>query len=448
MRNIWLLMALISVVSLSTFASAKSVYQTELDNKSVYQTSDIKLLDNRFRVDYGIKQITFIIARERFSKAVILVRPDGSKVYIWDESDRVHWIEGEENDIITIDNPMAGPWQALGKIQGDNRIQLLSNVQLQVKRLPIQLYSGERLKITGELFHLDKRLNETYLRDTELLVTAYGYNRVEDENFNFTSQELARFNDKGVFYDEVPEDGIFTTFLQLDLATGKYKFEVAVKNHAFTRSFNQDIILFPSPIKTQMLPLLVDADPQLQLIYDLDELKPESIVIKGRLTSVNRGNSDDFIIYAEADMAEQIHVFTRPEQVGNYSIDLVLYATTKTGREITVNMPSEAFVIPKPIVIDSALLVALTASQAEPTEVLLDVVEDTDWDLLLWVVGGLVFLLVLAVAVLFSIKFWQKRKFEKVIANQMDVDFGIGKPIDSSDGMDNMTDLDLNSLDK
>lgn len=448
MRNIWLLMALISVVSLNTFASAKSVYQTELDNKSVYQTSDIKLLDNRFRVDYGIKQITFIIARERFSKAVILVRPDGSKVYIWDKSDRVHWIEGEENDIITIENPMAGPWQALGKIQGDNRIQLLSNVQLQVKRLPIQLYSGERLKITGELFHLNKRLNETYLRDTELLVTAYGYNRVEDENFNFTSQELARFNDKGVFYDEVPEDGIFTTFLQLDLATGKYKFEVAVKNHAFTRSFNQDIILFPNPIKTHMLPLLVDADPQLQLIYDLDELKPESIVIKGRLTSVNRGNSDDFIIYAEADMAEQIHTFTRPEQVGSYSIDLVLYATTKTGREITVNMPSEAFVIPKPIVIDSALLVALTASQAEPTEVLVDVVEDTDWNLLLWVVGGLVFLLVLAVAILFSIKFWQKRKFEKVIANQMDADLGIGEPIDTSDGMDDMTDLDLNSLDK
>lgn len=445
MRNIWLLMALLTAVSLSTFASEKSVYQ-----ENVYQTSDIKLLDNRFRVDYGVKKITFIIARERFSKAVILVRPDGKKVYIWDKSDHVHWIEGEENDIITIENPMAGPWQALGKIQGNNRIQLLSNVQLQVKRLPIQLYSGERLKITGELFHLQKRLNETYLRDTELMVTAYGYNRVEDENFNFTSQELAKFNDKGVFYDEVPEDGIFTAFLQLDLATGKYRFEVAVKNNAFTRSFNQDVILFPKPIKTQMLPLLVDADPQLKLIYDIDELKPESIVIKGRITSVNRGQSEDFIIYAEADMTEQIHTFARPEQVGSYSIDLVLYATTKTGREITVNMPSEAFVIPKPIVIDSALLVALTASQAEPTEVLVDLVEDTesDWNLLLWVVGGLVFLLVLAVAVLFGIKFWQKRKFEKVIANKMDADLGIGEPIDVSDGLDNMIDLDLNSLDK
>jgi len=440
MRQIWLLLVLIGAVGISTFTSAKSVYQT----------SDIALLDNRFRVDYGIDQITFIIARERFSKAVILVRPDGSKVYIWDKSDRIHWIEGEENDIITIENPMPGPWQALGKIQGDNRIQLLSDVQLQVNRLPIQLYSGERLKVSGELLHLQKRLSETYLRDTELIMTAYGYNRTEDENFNFTSQELAKFNDKGVFYDEVPEDGIFTTFLQLDLATGKYKFEVAVKNNAFTRSFNQDVVLFPKPIKTQMQPLLVDENPQLKLTYDIDELKPESIVIQGRLESVNRGTSNDFIIYGEAGLAEQIHAFERPEEFGNYNIELVLFATTKAGREITINMPSEAFVIPRPIVIDSALILAATASQADTTETTMDMFEDSesDWNLLLWVIGGLVLLLILAVAVLFCIKFWQKRKFEKVISSQIDGGITAQEPAESTDEQSMMTDLDLNSLDK
>ncbi|MDX2322288.1 MAG: TIGR03503 family protein [Moritella sp.] len=440
MRNTWLLCAFIGAISISVFAGAQGVYQT----------SDIALLDNRFRVDYGIKQITFIIARERFSKAVILVRPDGSKVYIWDKSDSVHWIEGEEHDIITVENPMPGPWQAIGKIQGDNRIQLLSDVQLQVNRLPIQLYSGERLKVSGELLHLEQRLNKSYLRDVELIMTAYGYNRSEDENFNFMSQELARFNDKGVFFDELPEDGLFTTYLQLDLATGKYKFEVAVKNHAFTRSFNQDVILFPKPIKTQMLPLPANADPQLKLTYDIDELKPESIVIKGRLESVNSGKSSDFVIYAEAGMAEQIHTFARPAEFGSYTIELKLFATTIAGREITINMPSEAFVIPKPIFIDSALLPVAIASQAEMTDPAMGIFEDSerDWNLLLWVIGGLVSLLILAVAALFSIKFWQKRKFEKVISEQIDSDITSSKPAASTDELSTMTDLDLNSLDK
>ncbi|CED58693.1 Putative uncharacterized protein [Moritella viscosa] len=445
MRNIWLLLAFIGAVSISTFASAKSVYQT-----NVYQTNDIALLDNRFRVDYGIKKITFIIARERFSKAVILVRPDGSKVYIWDKSDRVHWIEGKEHDIITIENPMPGPWQALGKIQGDNRIQLLSDVKLQVTRLPIQLYSGERLKVSGELHHLKKRLNATYLRDTELIMTAYGYNRTEDENFNFTSQELAKFNDKGVFYDEIPEDGIFTTFLQLDLATGKYKFEVAVKNHAFTRSFNQDVVIFPRPIKTQMLPLLADNDPQLKLTFDIEELQPESIAIKGRLASVNGGPSTDFIIYGEANISEQVYTFERPSDIGGYDIELVLFATTKAGREITINMPPEAFVIPKPIIIDSSLIPIATASQANATDEIADGLEapESEWNLLLWVVGSLLALLILAVGVLFSMKFWQKRKFEKVISNQTEADINPAEPRNKNDGLNKMTDLDLNSLDK
>ncbi|MFT5807339.1 MAG: hypothetical protein ACI9LG_001630 [Moritella dasanensis] len=445
MRNIWLLLALIGAVSVSTFASAKSVEQA-----NIYQTSDIKLLDNRFRVDHGIEQITFIIARERFSKAVILVRPDGSKVYIWDKSDKVHWIEGEENDIITIEEPMAGPWQAIGKIRGDNRIQLLSDIELQVNRLPIQLYSGERLKVSGELLHSQDRLTASYLRDAELIMTAYGYNRTEDENFNFTSQELAKFNDKGVSYDEIPEDGLFTAFLQLDLETGKYKFEVAVKNHAFARSFNQDVILFPKPIKTQMLPLLVGEDPQLKLTYDTDELKPESIVIKGRLLSVNRGQSTDFIIYGEADMVEQIHTFERPGDIDSYSIDLMLFATTQAGREIIINLPPEVFVIPKPIVIDSVLIPAAIVSQAETTETSMTLLEDTesDWNLVLWFVGSLLALLVLAVAALFAIKFWQKRKFEKVISNQIDGDITSSMPLDSGDGVNTMTDLDLNSLDK
>lgn len=439
MRNIGLLLAFIGAMAMSAFSMAQSVYQT----------SDIPLLDNRFRVDYGIEQITFIIARERFSKAVILVRPDGSKVYIWDESERVHWIEGEENDIITIENPMPGPWQALGKIQGDNRIQLLSDVQLQVNRLPIQLYSGERLKVSGALLHKKKRLNASYLKDTELIMTAYGYNRTEDENFNFTSQELAKFNDKGVFYDEVPEDGLFTTYLQLDLATGKYKFEVSVKNHAFTRSFNQDVVIFPRPIKTQMLPLLVDADPQLKLSFDVEELKPESIVLKGRLTPTNNGPSHDFIIYGEAETSDIIYSFERPENFGSYNITLVLFATTKAGREITINLPSEAFVIPRPIVIDSALIPVPAASQANET---LDVAEpDNEWNLLLWVIGSLVMILVLAVAVLFGIKFWQKRKFEKVISDQetpLNIDSMAQEPVDTAGDVDSMTDLDLNSLDK
>lgn len=430
MRKLWLVLAL-----LSTFSSAQSVYQT----------SDIALLDNRFRVDYGIKQITFIIARKRFSEAVILVRPDGSKAYSWAESERTRWLEGKDHDIITIDDPMPGPWQALGDIGGDNRIQLLSNVQLQIQHLPIQLYSGERIKVSGALYHNSQQLDDAYLNGTNLTMTAYGYNRPQDDNFEFTSRELSQFNDQGVRYDEMPDDGIFTAFVPLDLATGKYRFEVAVKNNVFSRNYNQDVVVFPSPIKTHMLSLLDGADPQLQFDFDVDELDPASIAIKGKVVSANGTAAEEFMIYGKAGMDNYLHTFSRPA-FGSYKIELELFATTRLGREIIIKMTPQAFVIPKPLVVNLDLVVTEEALQAaaekEAAEKAANAEPEFNW--LYWLIGGLLGLVVLAVVTLLGIKFWQKRKFDKVIAEkpQSEQEQIPG----SASAPETVTELDLNTL--
>lgn len=47
------------------------------------EESSMSLLDNRFRVDPSIKQITFVIYRSKSSQPVVLVRPDGKKYYAW-----------------------------------------------------------------------------------------------------------------------------------------------------------------------------------------------------------------------------------------------------------------------------------------------------------------------------------------------------------------------------
>lgn len=78
--------------------------------------STLSLLDNRFRVDPTISQITFVIYRENNSQPVVLVRPDGKKYYAWRKPDNVRWYEEPAMDIISIDNPMPGPWQAVGKV--------------------------------------------------------------------------------------------------------------------------------------------------------------------------------------------------------------------------------------------------------------------------------------------------------------------------------------------
>ena len=70
--------------------------------------SAMSLLDNRFRVDPTIEQITFLVYREQSSQPVVLVRPDGKKYYAWGTYDNVRWYQAPSLDIISVAKPMAG----------------------------------------------------------------------------------------------------------------------------------------------------------------------------------------------------------------------------------------------------------------------------------------------------------------------------------------------------
>lgn len=414
--------------------------------KQAYQTSDIPLLDNRFRVDFGVEQITFIIARKRFKEAVILVRPDGSKARISAANDRTRWLEGLDHDIITIDNPMPGPWQAIGDIAEENRIQLISDVKLEVEQLPIQLYSGERLRVTGALYNGKEQLHDAYVNNAELTMIAHGYHRSSDANFKFDFKELAKFTDRGDRFDELPADGIFTTYLKLDLDTGKYRFAVSVKNNVFTREVSQDVVVFPSPIKSKILPILDDINPQLVLDFDIEELDAKSIVIEGLVTNESKDEMDRFILHGKAGKSTFEYAIPRPTMFGGYRVALTMFATTSLGREIIVQLPPQAFVIPKPIEVNPALAVSeadLKAASEAAAAKLREEEERFNW--MLWIIGGILFLVIAAIATLFGIKYWQRKKFEKAIAEQTPL-----PPEDTEEAVLPEAaieeDLDLNSL--
>ncbi|MGL6027225.1 MAG: TIGR03503 family protein, partial [Vibrio sp.] len=110
------------------------------------QSSSLSLLDNRFRVDPSISQITFVIYRENNSQPVVLVRPDGRKYYQSRNPDYVRWYQEPSMDIISIDDPMPGPWQAIGKVTPKNHIKLISDLQLTSDVLPSRVFQGEELK--------------------------------------------------------------------------------------------------------------------------------------------------------------------------------------------------------------------------------------------------------------------------------------------------------------
>ena len=111
----------------------------------VFAPSDIPLLDNRFRIDYGVKEITFIIKRKPGTPSVILVRPDGSKLYVGKvKPPDVGWLPLKDQDLITIRDPMPGPGRRSGRWTPTIGCACSPNIQVESEPLPARLYQGER----------------------------------------------------------------------------------------------------------------------------------------------------------------------------------------------------------------------------------------------------------------------------------------------------------------
>lgn len=227
--------------------------------------STMSLLDNRFRVDPSIEQITFVIYRANNSRPVVLVRPDGKKYYAWKAPENVRWYEESSMDIISIEHPMPGPWQAVGKVTPKNHIKMLSNLKLVSDTFPARLYQGEEIKFTARLTSDGKPLQiREFLDKIHLKVTFTKY--IENEEALVKEARpipdvLGEFSDDGKGLDEKAGDGEFTVGLKIHSEPGKYRVRITSGNGVFLRAQEQEVLVYPTPYSATFIQSRVTGQP-------------------------------------------------------------------------------------------------------------------------------------------------------------------------------------------
>ncbi|WP_241033773.1 TIGR03503 family protein [Vibrio maerlii] len=267
---------------------------------AVANTSNtVSLLDNRFRVDPSISQITFVVYRAKRSQPVVLVRPDGVKYYAWRSPENVSWYEESGMDIISIDDPMPGPWQAVGKVTPKNNIKLISHITLEGDNFPNRVYQGEVMKFTARLKSNDKPLvDRDFLDRVNLNVTFTKY--VENEESLIKEarplpQVIGNFADDGQGLDEVAGDGVFTVELPISVNPGKYRVRITSGNGVFLRAIEQVALVYPSPMTKTFIQSRKSEQPH-QLIVSGEEgmIEPGSILVSAQLEA-----PDGYIDYGQ-----------------------------------------------------------------------------------------------------------------------------------------------------
>ncbi|PMG65756.1 TIGR03503 family protein [Vibrio lentus] len=298
--------------------------------------SVMSLLDNRFRVDPSIEQVTFVIYRADNSKPVVLVRPDGKKYYAWRNADNVRWYEESSMDIISIDSPMPGPWQAVGKVSPKNNIKLLSHLVLDANDFPDKLYQTENIKFTARLTSDGKPLVlRDFLDRVKLKVTFTKF--VENEESLVREARLipvvmGEFADDGSGLDEQAGDGVFTVSLPIDIEPGKYRARITSGNGVFLRAQEQEVLVYPTPLTTTFIQSRKEGLPHTIVVSG----EPGMIAPSSLAVHVEHKAPDEYVTYkqgqAEVDAMKVPLEVPYNGDLGIYSWSGMVYATDASSQ--------------------------------------------------------------------------------------------------------------------
>ncbi|MFW0963175.1 TIGR03503 family protein [Vibrio parahaemolyticus] len=390
--------------------------------------SAMSLLDNRFRVDPTIEQITFLVYREQSSQPVVLVRPDGKKYYAWGSYDNVRWYQEPSLDIISVDNPMPGPWQAVGKVTPKNNIRLISHLKLSTDVFPNRFYNGEALKFTARLTSDDKPLVlRDFLDRVNLRVTFTKFVENEDELIKEARPVpmiIGEFSDDGRGLDEQAGDGVFTVQLPIEVEPGKYRARITSGNGVFLRAQEQVILVYPNPVsRTFIQSRSPEKAHQLVVSGEQGMIAPGSIAV-----NVEQNAPDGFITYSQGQVSQDgmkttLNLDNDPE-LGKYSWRGEIFATDfATQRALVFPIQEQTFSVVDEVDLEAARI-AKEAELAEQRRIEMEkrIIAEREAErkrsMIIIAVGNVVMLLIAIVAWIV----WRKLKAKRQAMPEMQLE--------------------------
>ncbi|EPX6933699.1 TIGR03503 family protein [Vibrio parahaemolyticus] len=390
--------------------------------------SAMSLLDNRFRVDPTIEQITFLVYREQSSQPVVLVRPDGKKYYAWGSYDNVRWYQEPSLDIISVDNPMPGPWQAVGKVTPKNNIRLISHLKLSTDVFPNRLYNGEALKFTARLTSDDKPLVlRDFLDRVNLRVTFTKFVENEDELIKEARPVpmiIGEFSDDGRGLDEQAGDGVFTVQLPIEVEPGKYRARITSGNGVFLRAQEQVILVYPNPVSRTFIQSRSPEKPH-QLVVSGEQ----GMIASGSIAvNVEQNAPDGFITYSQGQVSQDgmkttLNLDNDPE-LGKYSWRGEIFATDfATQRALVFPIQEQTFSVVDEVDLEAARI-AKEAELAEQRRIEMEkrIIAEREAErkrsMIIIAVGNVVMLLIAIVAWIV----WRKLKAKRQAMPEMQLE--------------------------
>lgn len=231
---------------------------------------ELPLIDNKVKVDKSINEITFLAFRKNKHSKTIITSPSGNRYGSEILNNDLTWHSEKRYDLVTITTPEAGIWTIDGDINPDNRVLVVTNLQLIVSTLPNYSLLSQSTEIYAHLESENKIIkNRDFLHFVRMKLK-----QSMDHNDNL---DTIRLKDNGKGIDKHKKDGIYSAEVKNIGSTGKYNFKLSVNGTTFKRINTQNINFVDYPVsfntkKTKDSDIFVSVIPYQSLI-DADSMK-------------------------------------------------------------------------------------------------------------------------------------------------------------------------------
>ncbi|MDR9435487.1 MAG: vWA domain-containing protein [Thiohalophilus sp.] len=227
----------------------------------------LPLTNNRFVVDEKVEDITLLVFRRDGEPPLSIVSPEQ---HSWSEADHpstASWHGEADYDLVTIEQPQSGEWQLQTREDPDNRVMVLTNLQLQVDPLPDHLLLQDALKLSAWLSDKGQRINDQ--------------NFLELIDFTLHTDNPPDSGPSSYPLNDPDLDGVYQRDVKQMLVAGEHTLRVRASSPTFEREQIHHLRMYEAPL-TIRLEAKPGGDYRLNVNPVTALFKPESMQLSLR----------------------------------------------------------------------------------------------------------------------------------------------------------------------
>lgn len=341
----------------------------------------VPLVDNKFLVDEAIMELTLLVFKPENASPTEVIEPDKHQYQKKKAPSYVKWQSEKNYDLITITRPKTGEWSINAQTDPDNRVLIVTNLQIQTNRIPNNLFAGETLNVA--LFMSDNN------------------KKISDDNFlQFISMSAIQksphkkrwfLHDNGLRGDTEAHDGIFNVQVKKSLELGSNQFTFRASTETLQREINHSVMVHDIKLLNTRVEQLqknntnyhqILVSPNIEFVNP-GKLKMSAILISADTLDDSDSGKPIALQQKNPAVLEWSYESESLDPQMDYHIIINMQTKTRTGRPIDYTSPPIQLNLPT---FDNLLLTPEQATLQEPVEAEppeakpeVEATEETNW---------------------------------------------------------------------